>query len=66
MGTKRKERDKVKKAANEKSWWKFSRNAKINPKRELNIEHNVNFDQPNEGPLEYPKKNDNHDNTFYR
>lgn len=45
MGIKRKERDKSQETESDKKWFKFLRKTKIKPERQLDIRHNVNFNQ---------------------
>lgn len=68
MGAKRKERDKIQKTESGKKWWKFSRKSKIKPIRQLDIQHNVNFNQNCNGESEYYEMSNylDPDNNHYR
>jgi hypothetical protein len=45
VGTKRKERDKVRHVENDRKWWQFRKKTKVKPMRPLDIRHNVNFQE---------------------
>jgi hypothetical protein len=45
VGTKRKERDKTRNVENDRKWWQFKKKTKVKPMRQLDIRHNVNFQQ---------------------
>lgn len=67
MGAKRKERDKMRKTESDKKWWKFMRKTKIKPAKQLDIQHNVNFNR-NDGESECYEMNNylDRDNNHYR
>jgi hypothetical protein len=68
MGAKRKERDKIGKTDSDNKWWKFMRKTKVKPAKQLDIQHNVNFDQNYDGESEYYEMNNflDRDNNHYR
>jgi hypothetical protein len=68
VGAKRKERDKARDVERDRKWWQFRRKTKVKPMRQLDIRHNVNFNQNYDEESESYEMNKylDRDNNHYR
>lgn len=68
VGAKRKDRDKFRDVVNDRKWWQFRKRTKVKPMRQLDIQHNVNFNQHHEEESESYEMNKylDRDNNHYR